>query len=496
MHFAPLFSMGDIKKLAAQTLTYGVSSIVGKFVNVLMLPIYTAYLLSVSEFGIVSLLFTAAAFLNIVYTHGMETAFFNFSRDTKRSYPEVFATAQRSVFIVSFFVSVFGFLFAPVLADWAGYETKILALRLLFVILFFDGITAIPFAHLRKVNQAKRYVKIRLLFIGMNVVLTLLLIPFTVFLFQNGFLLYDPSVYFVEFIFVANAIASGIVYLVLIPEIIKISGAFVISLHKEMLKYGLPLIIVGLAGIINETLDRVLLKVLLPADIADGEVGIYSAFYKISLVITLFIQSFRYAAEPFFFNKSSEINSQFIYAKVMDYFVWTCGFILMLTIVFQPLIAKLLIRDTAYFLDVRGMQIVPILLLANVFLGMYYNLTIWYKLSGKTKMGGIIAAVGAVLTIILNIVFIPKWGFVGSAIATLLVYFFMTSISFYFGHKYYPVPYSFLKLSIIILFLIGFVGWVFWVNPHWTGVLFAAFIYLGIFVFFEKPLKLLKELQK
>jgi len=485
--------MGEIKKLARQTLTYGVSSIVGKFVNVLMLPIYTAYLVSVSEFGIVSFLFTIAAFMNVIYTHGMETAFFNFSRHSAEEYPRIFKTASRSVFIVAVWFSSLGFLFAPLLAAYLGYEGKTLVLRLLFFILFLDALSAIPFAHLRKVNRASSYVVIRLIGIGVNVVLTLLMIPFATFLYEKGMLFINPSAYFIEAIFIANVVSSFVVWLVLIRETRIAQGAFDNTLHKKMLSYGLPLLIVGLAGIVNETLDRVLLKAILPATIADKEVGIYAAFYKISMVITLFIQSFRYAAEPFFFNKSNESNSRLVYAKVMDYFVWTCGFILMLTVVFQPWIAKLLIRDAAYYKDMRGMQIVPILLLANVFLGMYYNLTIWYKLSGKTQMGGVIASVGAVLTILGNMALIPKIGFVGSAITTMLVYFIMVCISFFYGNKYFPVPYSYIKIGLNILFLGVFVAWVYYLNPNWLGVMIATLLYGLLFIYFEKPQQFLKN---
>jgi O-antigen/teichoic acid export membrane protein len=247
------------------------------------------------------------------------------------------------------------------------------------------------------------------------------------------------------------------------------------------------LVLVGFAGMINETLDRVLLKYLLAEDIANSEVGIYNAFYKISLVVTLFIQSFRYAAEPFFFGKSEDQDAKVVYAKVMDYFVWICGFIVMITIVFSPLLSKLIIRKEIYFEGGRGISVVPILLLANLFLGVYYNLSIWYKITQKTMVGGWVSLFGALLTIGLNLLWIPKLGFVGSAWATLAAYFAMTMLSFALGSKYYPVPYSKWKLFFNFSFLTLVTCWVHFMQPQMVWVVIIALLYLIFFTIIERP---------
>jgi len=328
---------------------------------------------------------------------------------------------------------------------------------------------------------------IKLSGIFLNVALNLLLIPGLVFAKSKGWIGFDPENYFISNIFWSNLTSSAFVLLLLFP-IIKSNGfSFQPRLLRKMLGYGLPLILVGFAGIINETLDRVLLKFMLSAEIADTEVGIYSAFYKISLVITLFIQSFRYAAEPFFFNESKNENPQKTYSLVMDYFVWVCGFMMILTIVFTPIISKLLIPKSEYFEDGRGLMIVPILLLANLFLGVYYNLSIWYKLSGKTMMGGVLASAGAVLTIVLNLLLIPTLGFVGSAWATLGAYFGMTLISYIVGQKYYPVPYSVLKLGLNFLLLFGIVIWLYFVQPQQYWIVISAIVYFVFFWIVERP---------
>jgi len=224
-----------------------------------------------------------------------------------------------------------------------------------------------------------------------------------------------------------------------------------VELLKSMLRYSLPLVIVGLAGMINETLDRVLLKEMLPADLGDAEAGMYSAFYKLSLVLTLFVQAFRFAAEPFFFGKAGDKDAPETYALVMRYFVYVSGGIYMVTMICIPWLSPLLLQKPLYYENARGLSVVPVLLSANLCLGIYYNLSIWYKLSGKTQMGGLIALFGAIVTIFGNYIFIPQFGFVASAYTTLAAYATLVILGYWFGQKYYPIPY---QLSIIFLVLL------------------------------------------
>jgi len=478
--------LSAIKKLAAQTLTYGVSNIIGRFINVLLLPIYTAYLQSAADFGVVTVVFTLAAFLNIVYTHGMETAFFNFAR-TDVGEKKSFTAAFNSVLIVSLVLATAGFLFSNSIARMLDYENQAVIFKLLAGFLLFDALSALPFAWLRQQEQSKRYVVIRLVGIFINIGLNLILIPGLLWAYNRQLIAFDPQPYFISFIFWSNFVSSASVFLLLLPIIMKNRTQIPKELWRKMLSFGLPLILVGFAGIVNETLDRILLKILLPVGIADTEVGIYSAFYKISIVITLFIQSFRYAAEPFFFNHTKNENPQKTYAQVMTYFVWVCGFILILTLVFLPIIAKMLIRNQEYFADGRGFAVVPLLLLANLFLGVYYNLSIWYKLSNKTMMGGIIASLGAGLTVVLNMLLIPSLGFVGSAWATLGAYFGMTVISFIVGEKYYPVPYAFGRLTLNFLLLSAICLWFYIASPQPLYMVMAAIAYAAFFWILERP---------
>lgn len=416
----------------------------------------------------------------------METAFFNFAR-TEVGEKKSFAVAFKSVLIAGIILTAVGLLFSNQLANIMNYENEAVIFRLLAGFLLLDALSAIPFAWLRQQEKSKKYVMIKLAGIFLNIGLNLILIPGFLWAYHNNLISFDPQPYFISYIFWSNLASSAFVFILLLPIVIKNRVKIPKHLWQQMLAYGLPLILVGFAGIVNETLDRILLKFMLPQDIADSEVGIYSAFYKISLVITLFIQSFRYAAEPFFFNHAKNQNPQKTYAQVMDYFVWVCGFILILTLVFLPIIAKILIRNKEYFMDGRGLLIVPLLLLANLFLGVYYNLSIWYKLSNKTMMGGIIASLGAGLTIVLNVVLIPKLGFVGSAWATLGAYFGMTVISFIVGEKYYPVPYSYGKLILNFALLAIICIWFYLATPHGYQIILAALVYCIFFWLVERP---------
>ena len=241
----------------------------------------------------------------------------------------------------------------------------------------------------------------------------------------------------VGYIFISNLIASALTVVLLLPEYLSIKYTFDRALWKRMMRYALPLLVVGFAGIINETMDRIFLRFLLPKDIAMGQVGIYGACYKISLLMTIFIQAFRFAADPFFFSKAKEQNAKQIYADVMKYFVIICAFIFLVVMLYMDIVKYFV--GTDYY---KGLPIVPILLIANMCLGIYYNLSIWYKLTDKTTFGAYISIFGAVVTIILNVWWIPLIGYMGSAWATLICYASMMIISFIYGQRHYYVNYN------------------------------------------------------
>jgi O-antigen/teichoic acid export membrane protein len=460
--------MSILKKLASQTAVYGLSTMVGRLINYLLVPLYLIKL-TPAEYGVVSVMFTYASFLAIVFALGLETAFFHFSKQTQQP-AKVLSSATYTLILTGGAAILTARWLGPQIMDWMGYLQYPELIEYLVYILAADAISALGFAWLRQQEKPWSFAWIRLSNIGINISANLVLLiaapAFGDFVLnhRDTFLglhlspdLFQSDTWhavatwgqaqasphnMIANIFLSNLLASLVTLPLLLRTFTQLKEGFDVSLVKRMLKYSLPLIVVGLAGMINETLDRLLLKNLLPADIADAETGMYSAFYKLSLVLTLFVQAFRFAAEPFFFSKSSDADAKETYAYVMRMFVYATGGIYLLTMVFMPWIAPLLMQKPIYYNNARGLSIIPVLLCANVCLGLYYNLSIWYKLSGQTKMGGLIAAAGAVITLLGNYLFIPQYGFVASAYTTLAAYATLVVLGYAFGQKNYPIPYQ------------------------------------------------------
>ncbi len=396
-------------------------------------------------------------FFNVFLTYGMETAFFRFSQK-KENAAQVYSTALTSLVSSSLvFMALISMLSQPI-AGLIGIPDHPEYVIYFSIIIPLDAISAVPFAYLRQQNKALRFALIKNINIFTNIVLNLyffLLCPYVESTYRVQLPLYNGTAQ-VGYIFISNMIASIITLPLLGKEILEIKNAsFNKTLWREMLVYGLPLMVVGFAGMINEALDRIIISKLYPTT-EQGlfATGIYGANYKLSILMSLFIQAFRYAAEPFFFNHAKTDDKRTIYATVMNYFVLVC-LVLFLTVMLYIDVFK-------YFIDPRyweGLNVVPILLLANMFLGIYYNLTIWYKLSDQTSKGAVISLIGAAITVAGNIALIPVLGYTGSAWATLFCYMSMVVICYVMGMKYYPIPYNTGKiLGYIVFALILFFG--------------------------------------
>ena len=444
-----------IKKLAGQTAVYGLSSIVGRFLNYLLVPIYTR-VLDEGQYGAASWFYAVAAFMGVIYTYGMETAFFRFAQKDTVDKEKVFSTSAISVALSSVIMSALIIIFATELANWTKNEGRESYFIFFAIIFGADAITTIPFAWLRHQNNPLRFAMLRLLSIAVNIGLNLLFYIVVPFLSNRGLLApLDTDGVSIKWMFIANVMSSIVILPFFMKELRLLKHGLDTKLWLEMFTYAYPLIFMGFAGMINETLDRVLLKYLITDQAsAEIQIGIYSANYKLAIIITLFIQAFRFGAEPFFFAQAKKSDSRIIYARVMQYFMLICATIFVGVLLYLD-IFKSFIGDKFW----SGLTVVPILLLANVFLGAYYNLSIWYKLTDKTKMGAIVSLIGAVITVILNWLWIPTMGYMGSAWATLICYFSMAAISFSLGQKYFPVPYpmrriaSYLALALTAYFL-------------------------------------------
>ncbi len=452
-----LTKLSQLKKLASQTAIYGLSTILGRFLNYLLVPLHTR-VFGTAEYGVVSELYAYVSFFLVMLTYGMETAFFRFSQDEEKK-DKVFPTAFVSVGISSVIFMLSMGAFAQPIADAIRYPNHPEYIIIFSLILGFDVMASIPFALLRQQGRPTKFAIVKNINILSNILLNvyfLMLCPYILREFNISLPFYGATIG-VGYVFISNLVASIITLPLLSKEILWIKKGFDMALCRKMIAYGLPLLIVGLGGMVNETLDRAIMKYLLPAGKGTlSQVGIYGANYKLSILMSLFIQAFRFAAEPFFFSHAKTSDKKTIYAQVMDYFAIVCLGIFLLVTLYIDLF-KYFIGEQFY----EGLKVVPILLLANLCLGVYYNLSIWYKLSDQTNKGAMISLIGAGITIGLNIWWIPVFGYVGSAWATFLCYFSMMLICYVMGMKYYPIPYhirhvlSFAGITLVLFFA----GW-------------------------------------
>jgi O-antigen/teichoic acid export membrane protein len=490
-----------IKKLAGQTAVYGLSSIVGRFLNYLLVPIYTN-VLNPEEYGASSWFYAIAAFLGVVYTYGMETAFFRFAQKEGADKDKIFATSAISIAATSLIFSSLIIYFATPLAIWTKNEGRELYFIFFAIIFAADALTTIPFARLRQQNEPLRFAMLRLLSIGVNIGLNLLFYIVIPFFSTRGLLApLDTEGVSIKWMFIANVLSSIVILPFFSKELKLLKLGLDTSLWREMLMYAYPLIFMGLAGMVNETIDRVMLKAMIPDKLfAEAQVGIYSANYKLSIIITLFIQAFRFSAEPFFFARAKAEDSRIVNARVMQYFMLICATIFVGVLLYLDIFKGFIGKK---YHD--GLNVVPILLMANVCLGAYYNLSIWYKLTDKTKLGAFVSLIGAAITLILNWLWIPTMGYVGSAWATLICYFSMAAMSFSLGQKYYPIPYptrritAYLALALTTYFssemlqeILELTKW-----PHLfvNTLIFAAYLFI-IYKLEEKEAKpVLEKLQ-
>jgi O-antigen/teichoic acid export membrane protein len=445
-----------LKKLAGQTVVYGLGTILPRFLNYFLTPILTRAFLP-AEYGINSELFAYISFLNVVFTYGMETTFFNFNSRLENK-QEVYNTALLSLLVSTAFFSLLLIVFASAIGGMLSTPNAVYPTQFIVWCVFImasDAIMCIPFAKLRAENKAMRFSMFKLFNVCVNFGLTVFFISFCKAAYDNqedNFLssLYNPEIG-IGYCFLATMIANILTLLLLSKQILAVRFQLNTELLKQMLKYAWPLIILGLAGMINETLDRIILKKLMPdkeqAQIAQG---IYGACYKIAILMTIFIQAFRFAAEPFFFGKAKEKDSKKTYALVMKYFVIFCLFLFLSTLMNLDWIKYII--DEPYW---EGLKVVPILLLANLCLGVVYNLSIWYKLSAQTKYGAIISLAGATVTIVINVIFIPAYSYVACAWATLAAYGGMMILSYFLGQKHFPIKYNVRAITVYTFLTIG-----------------------------------------
>lgn len=447
--------MSAIKRLAGQTAIYGIPGVLGRILTYLLTPLYT-YLFLPPEYGTISVFYAYTSFLMVIMTYGMETTYFRFNQK-EADKEKVFSTAMLSLIVTSVLFLITAVSLSPAIARWIDYPRHPEYIRWFAWILALDALSAIPFARLRAENRPIRFAWIRMTNISINILLNLFFLlacPYIIKHYELKFLWNIVKSFFnpelgISYIFISNLVASAVTLILLTPQLMLIRWKIHQAMWQKMIRYAFPLLFAGMAGIVNETFDRLLLRYLLPENISEFQVGIYSACYKISILMTIFIQAYKYAAEPFFFAKSKDEDALQSYARIMDYFIIVVSVIFLFTMLYlDDFILPLLVRNKEYW---QGRGVIPILLMANLFLGVYYNLSIWYKITEKTIWGAWIALVGAVITLVLNFWWIPLgsdhliYGYYGSAWATFICYGTMMVISYLTGRKYYPIKYNILK---------------------------------------------------
>ncbi|MDC6391007.1 oligosaccharide flippase family protein [Maribacter sp. PR1] len=447
--------MNPLKKLFKQTAIYGLATVLPRMLSFLLVPIYTS-VMPPGTYGEVTLIFTWFAIFNIFLAYGMETAFFRFYKDSENK-KKVVSTALISLGVSSFIFLILGLLFKTTIATGLNIELRFM--NYVLCILVLDALVIIPFAWLRANEKPIRYAIVKTLNVALNLgfnLFFLILLPNLATGENTGFFgkLYVPN-FEISYILISNLIASSVTLLLMLRVYLGRAYVFDSDLWKRMITYAMPIMVAGIAFTINEVFDKYLLSELLPPDIAKSEMGKYAACYKLALFMTLFATAFRMGIEPFFFSHSDTKNPQKAYAQITNYFVVLGSIILLAVVVFADILKQWFVLNSSYW---DAMSVVPIIVLASFFLGIYHNLSVWYKVTDRTKFGAYISLIGAVLTIVINVALIQYFSYVASAIATLVAYGTMMLLSFYFGRMYYPIPYNFRKiifyLGISILFSI------------------------------------------
>ena len=473
--------MSTLKTFFKDTIIYGLATVLPRLMNFILVPLHTGTL-ETTSYSDNTTFYVYAAFFNVLLTYGMETAFFRFFSNSSEK-GKVFSTALISLTTttVLFFSIVFSF--NEQLA--ALVNLKLNYFNLLIGVLVLDTLVVVPFAYLRAIGRPIKFAVIKLANITIYVLLNFFFL-WAIPKFGIQFFDYD-SKDLVKYIFIANLLASIATLMLLLPYFVKSKIQFDVTIFKQLFRYGWPIMIAGLAYVINENFDKWLLPEMLGKDIN----GAYSGCYKIAVFMTIFIQGFRLGAEPFFFKHSKQTNAKNTYALIMNYFVIFGSFMLIFILAYLDIFKVFLVKDKSYWI---AMDIVPIVLLANLCLGIYFNLAIWYKLTDKTRYGMYLSVIGALITIAFNYIMIPKMGFMASAWATLAAYGVMMVLSYILGQRFYPVPYqlkkigAFLALALIISLLVLYTN-----SNYYLNTVFVL-VFLGIVFFSEK--KQIKQLLK
>ena len=451
----------QMKILAKETAIYGVSSIVGKFLNWMLVPLYTYVLQQQSDYGIVTNLYAWTALLLVILTYGMETGFFRFANKEGENAQTVYSTSLIALFTTSLLFAVACVVCQVPIANALGYPAHSEFIALLGIVVAMDAFASIPFAYLRYKKRPLQFAALKLLFVFLNIVLNLFFLVLCPKIQDWGIIsAWYNADYGVGYVFVANILATGIQTLCLLPAVgegfrslgvqeFRSSGVFSWGLLKQMLRYSLPLLVLGVCGIMNQTLDRILFPFFYDGTDAQAQLGIYGACFKVAMVMMMFTQAFRYAYEPFVFAKHKDRESVEAYADAMKYYI-IFSYMILLGMIFYLDLLKFIIAPSYW----EGLKIVPIVLWTYIFQGVYFNLSFWYKLTDKTQWGAYFSLIGVVITFGLQAVFVPRIGYVASAASSTVCYLVIMLLSYFIGRKHLEIPYDLRRIGIYTLLVV------------------------------------------
>ena len=489
--------MSVLKKFLGQTAVYGLSTVLSRLFNFILTPLFTRVYPS-SIYGIFNKMYAWSSLINAILAFGMESTYFRYLSKHEDKKQEVYNNSFLCIALISVLFLLTGLVFANPIAGYLARDIAQLNdyknyVRFFVWILFIDAICVIPFAKLRADEKAMRYSLVKFMNIGCFVGFNLLFILVIPAIIRHHWPLADwlSSWYrstWVGYVFISNLVASIVTLLLLLPELLKIQFRFDRELFSKMFSYSWPILIANLSFIVNENLDKIVLGQLLPEQVADTAVGIYGAVCKIAIFMSIFITAFRLGAEPFFFSHAKHANAKNTYAIILQYFVIALAVLFVALIANIELLKYFISRDKTHVAEYWvGLPAVPYLLFGYVCLGIYMNLSIWYRLSDQTRFGLYISLIGALITIVFNFVLIPKYSYMGSAWVSMLAYFVMMVISYVMGQKYYPIPYNLKKIlayliTSAVLVILSF--WVFHRNIYIGNLMLVAFI--AAIVYFEK----------
>ena len=489
----------QMKILAKETAIYGVSSIVGKFLNWLLVPLYTYVLQQQSDYGIVTNLYAWTALLLVILTYGMETGFFRFANKAEENPKTVYSTSLIALFTTSLLFAVACVVWRMPIANALGYPTHSEFIALLGIVVAMDAFASIPFAYLRYKKRPLQFAALKLLFVFLNIILNLFFLVLCPKI-QDWAIIsswYNPD-YGVGYVFVANILATGIQTLCLLPAIVESfknehglptsdsRRLFSGDLLKRMLRYSLPLLVLGVCGIMNQTLDRILFPFFYNGADAQAQLGIYGACFKVAMVMMMFTQAFRYAYEPFVFAKHKDRESVEAYADAMKYYI-IFSYMILLGMIFYLDLLKFIIAPSYW----EGLKVVPVVLWTYIFQGVYFNLSFWYKLTDKTQWGAYFSIIGVVITFALQAIFVPRIGYMASAASSTVCYLVIMLLSYFVGRKHLEIPYDLRRIGIytllVLTLLAGYYGLAHLLSMNeWTKMGLGTILFITYSVLFYR----------